>query len=359
MISYTAHDLLAVIIPAKNAAGTLPRCLTAVHRSGRGDVEVVVVDDGSSDGSAEIAEAHGAKVLRLKSTVGPAAARNIAARATNADLLFFVDADVAVAEDAVQRVQAAFMDDPGLAAVFGSYDASPASGTFVSDYRNLLHHFVHQSSREESRSFWAGCGAVRRPVFLSLGGFDERYRRPTIEDIEFGWRCVHANHRVRLDKQLQGTHMKQWTLSEIVKVDIRDRAYPWSNLILQWREMPTDLNLQWAHRASAVLAWVAIISAMAVTLVSGGWRSVLLATGLLGVAAVAGLNLEFYRWLAHRRGLRCLAGAFCLHFLYYAYSSATFGWAWLRHRIAVMFGTSSAGARPERVSPCVDDSTTP
>jgi GT2 family glycosyltransferase len=80
--------------------------------------------------------------------------------------------------------------------------------------------------------------AVRRSVFLALGGFDERYRRPSIEDIEFGLRCTSADHRIPLDKQLQCTHLKRWNLPDLVRVDIRDRAYPWSRLILGRGEIP-------------------------------------------------------------------------------------------------------------------------
>jgi hypothetical protein len=69
--------------------------------------------------------------------------------------------------------------------VFGSYDDSPPAPAFTAQYKNLIHRYYHQRPRREASTFWAGCGAVRRSVFLGLEGFDvERYRVPSIEDIE-------------------------------------------------------------------------------------------------------------------------------------------------------------------------------
>ena len=75
----------------------------------------------------------------------------------------------------------------------------------VSQYRNLLHHFVHQHGNSEASTFWAGCGAIRRSVFEEMGGFDEqRFPTPSIEDIELGYRLRQAGHRILLDKACRG-----------------------------------------------------------------------------------------------------------------------------------------------------------
>src|SRR5512145_736512 len=130
----------SIIIPAYNASGTIRKCLTALCASGAPG-EIIVVDDGSTDGTASLAEAPGVQVLRLPRSCGPGAARNHGARHAEGETLFFVDADVAVAADAIaegHRTLAA----TGAAAVFGSYDAQPSAPGIVSQFRNLLHHYV-------------------------------------------------------------------------------------------------------------------------------------------------------------------------------------------------------------------------
>src|ERR687894_766679 len=93
------------------------------------------------------------------------------------------------APDELSRIEAAFADDPGLTALFGSYDDRPEAPGAVSGFRNLLHHHVHQGGAGPARTFWAGLGAVRRDAFVAAGGFDEgRYPVPSIEDIELGMR---------------------------------------------------------------------------------------------------------------------------------------------------------------------------
>ena len=133
---------------------------------------------------------------------GPAAARNRGARDAAGDILLFVDADCRPHDDAVALLLGAF-DDPEVAAAFGSYDDRPAVPTTVSLYKNLAHHFVHQRSAEDASTFWAGLGAVRRGAFRSSGGFDEAYARPSIEDVELGYRLKAAGHRIRLVKAAQ------------------------------------------------------------------------------------------------------------------------------------------------------------
>lgn len=323
---------LSVVVPAYNAAATLPRCLEALRRAAHDDIELIVVDDGSTDDTGVIARRFDAVVARHEQAGGPARARNAGVALAGASVVLFVDADVEVAADALTRVTAAFADDPDLSAVFGSYDDDPAAGTIVSDYRNLLHHFVHQQAQEESTSFWAGLGAVRVAALRQCGGFDERYGDPSIEDIALGARLAATGHRIRLDKQLRGKHLKRWTFTGMVRTDVLARARPWSLLLLRDGSVPRDLNLKARHRASGVLVWLAAGLAAASALLPT-MRVPLATIGACAVATVAMLNLDFYRFLARRRGVAFTLAAFPLHVLYYAYASGTFVWCWVEHRV--------------------------
>ena len=100
----------------------------------------------------------------------------------------------------------------------------PLLRPFYSQFRNLLHHYVHQTSSQEAQTFWAGFGAIRRNALKSSGGFDEQIEG--IEDVELGTRLASGGAKLCLDKSLQVKHLKKWTLTSSVKTDIFKRAVP-------------------------------------------------------------------------------------------------------------------------------------
>jgi GT2 family glycosyltransferase len=324
---------LSVIIPVHNGGAHLSRCLDALHASCSTEHEVIVVDDCSTDDSADVARSRGFEVIRLDARSGPAAARNRGARATRGVVLLFVDADVEVRSDTLARVEAFFKDHGDTAALFGSYDDAPDARGFVSQYKNLAHHFIHQRSRAEAETFWAGCGAVRRDAFELVGGFDEtRYTRPSIEDIELGRRLRRRGFKITLDRTLQVKHLKRWTLASLLRADIIARALPWSRLILEEGSMPRDLNLRASDRASAALAGaaLALLACAAVSLLfPSTLSSLIMPAPLFGasslmLAGVFLLNLPLLRFLRARRGLRFALASFWMLSLYYLYGACAF-----------------------------------
>lgn len=321
---------MSIVVPVYNDRSNLTECLAAIRATALPGSEIIVIDDASTDGSGEVARSAGAITIRLDQNSGPAAARNHGAARARGDVVFFVDSDVAVALDAARRVADTFSADPTLAAVFGSYDALPRAPGLVSQYRNLLHHFVHQQGSAEASTFWAGCGAVRRDCFLEVGGFDAgRFRRSTIEDIELGYRLRRRGYRILLDKALLGTHFKAWTLYSVLKTDIFARALPWSRLVLEGGGAPNDLNLKRGQRFSGLLVLLATAALPLAPI-----HPSLLGVVAMALALVVALNWPLYRFFLRARGLRFLAGALLLHWLYYLYSSLTYlgVWGWVHAR---------------------------
>jgi glycosyltransferase involved in cell wall biosynthesis len=317
---------ISVIIPVHNGGANFRRCLLNVTQATPPPGEVIVVADGDSDGSWRLAEEIRARVLRIPVPGGPARARNLGAREARGDILLFVDADVALCRDAIHQIVGAFRHDPGLAAVFGSYDDCPAATNFLSQYKNLLHHYVHQTGREEASTFWAACGAIRREVFLSLGGFDERYRHPSIEDIELGYRLKRAEHRIRLCKTLQVTHLKRWGIVSLLRSDFFHRALPWTELILRDRRLINDLNLQYSSRMSVLLIYGILGS-----LVGAWWRPGLFTVAGVLVLTLLVLNAALYRFFQHKRGVWFTLRSIAWHWLYYCYSGLAFGFGVARY----------------------------
>ena len=255
---------------------------------------------------------------------GPAACRNLAAQEAVGDLLFFVDSDVVVRPDVFARARETFEREPDLVAVFGSYDERPAAAGVVSRYRNLLHHFVHQNGQREAATFWAGCGVVDRLSFLAQGGFDEtRYPRPSIEDIELGYRLRRAGGRIALDRDMQCTHLKRWTLHSMLVTDVTCRALPWARLLREPANRTVDLNLSRGEQACAGLALAFWLSLLLAPLAWFGRPASLLAPPLLLLAAVVARR-RFFRLVLRTNGIGHAIAAVFLHQLYYLSASLTY-----------------------------------
>ena len=315
---------LSVVIPVRDGGRHLGRALRALRDSADPDIELIVVDDGSVDDSAEVAATFGAVVLRHDRPLGPSAARNAGAGAATAPLLFFLDADVVVHADTIRRAMARFEDDDGVTALFGSYDDDPPAPGLVSRFRNLLHHYVHQSGTfvgdvRPAHTFWTGCGMIRREAFLQLGGFDpERYRRPAIEDIEFGYRLSRSGHRVLLARDVQAAHLKRWTLGSVIVTDVFRRGVPWMLLMLRSGNVENDLNLDRSQKWSVAAVGLGILGLVASTFFPAA-----ILVSMIGLAIQVFLNRRFYRFLAARRGIAFAVGSIPLHTLYFCCCGAS------------------------------------
>lgn len=292
---------LSVVVPATDAPVTLAECVRSINAAVDSPEELLIVDRPIG--------------------AGPAAARNIGARRATGDVVVFIDSDVAVHADAFTRIRAAF-SDPTLAALFGSYDDEPRAEGIVSDFRNLLHHHIHQSAAGPATTFWAGLGAVRRTDLLASGGFDEiAFPSPSIEDIELGMRLVDNGCRIMLDPLLQGKHLKQWTLASMIATDFSARGVPWVRLLLRRGASSTALNLGWRHRTTAA-ASAALLAAL--------MKRQLGLTFALLVLIVA-LNRSFYRLLLRERGPGAVAAGLPLHVLHHLVGVAAVPAGAVRH----------------------------
>src|SRR3972149_5873233 len=252
------QPFISVIIPVYNGSKYLNQCLDALMTSSYRQIEIIVVDDASTDDSVDICRKKGIDVLQMPHQSGPAAARNYGAHKARGEILLFVDSDVLVRQETITRVAADFMNNPDIAAIFGSYDDSPDASDFFSQFRNLFHHFIHQNSHQEAKTFWTGCGAIYRKIFFQLQGFDKGWF--SIEDIELGHRIRKNGYRIMLDKELQVKYLKQWGLRSWLKTDIFYRAVPWSQLILESGYLPREMNSATPHRISAVLGGLLILT---------------------------------------------------------------------------------------------------
>lgn len=326
---------VSVVVPAHNGETMLAESLPALAASDlpRDRWELIVVDDASSDRTPEVARRHADRVVSLDAPAGgPARARNRGSQVARGEILVFVDADVRVRGDALGRIVDILSEGSGVAAVFGAYDTRPQAPGLVSQYLNLVHHYVHASHPGDAETFWAGLGAVRRAAFLRAGGFDaERYRRPQIEDIELGYRLRSMGCRIVLDPTIQGTHLKRWTVKDLVWNGVRDRGVPWMELLLDRKAGGSGtLNVDTAERILTALV------VLGTTVVGAGVLAsspLLLAVGGLSLLAVPVGNARMLRWLAGVRGVRFAAAVLPLRLLYYLLNGVAVAVALLRRPV--------------------------
>jgi glycosyltransferase involved in cell wall biosynthesis len=319
---------ISIVIPVYNGAAYLAACLKAVRELRPAPLECIVVDDGSTDGSARIAQSAGVTVVSTSGRRGPGYARNLGAGMARGGILLFVDADVVVPPDTLARIAARFAENPVRDAVIGSYDQDPASTDLLSQYRNLLHCYTHQRGQARTCGFWTGCGAMRSTVFRECGGFDETHTRPRIEDVELGTRLRQDGRQVWLDKGLRVKHLKRLRFWAVMRTDMVDRAIPWTRLILRSNHMPADLNLKLGQRYSVLaVGWAAlalILSVVCAQAVGGRTGAFLFLSSAGAALAVAALNRDFYRYLARVRSHWFALRAFPLHCLYFLCAGAGF-----------------------------------
>lgn len=323
----------SVVVPAYQASATLGDCLAALAAAKPAPAEVIVYDDGSTDGTGDIARAAGARVIRNDGpNLGPACGRNAGVRAASSPVVLFVDADVAVAPDAPGRLAGAVAEGPDVAASFGAYGdrVSHHVGNLAGAYANLRHHHVHveaggRDGVAEAQTFWSGLGAVDREAFLAASGFDEGYARPCIEDVELGLRLREAGGRIVLVSGARGDHMKDWTLRQLWRTDLLCRAIPWSQLAAAGR-ITSTLNTGRTEQTKSVLAhavWLLALAAIIAAAVSGIASAILAGAAIGAAGAYVTMNRRFFGLLGRRSAGTAVAGA-ALHWLYHCYASATY-----------------------------------
>lgn len=318
-------DKVSIVIPVRNGGESFRDCLTSLKQFIPAATEVIVVVDGGTDDSHQVAQAFGAKVIQLPESGGPAKARNIGAQMATTDILFFVDADVALKADTLEQVVATFEQDPTLAALIGSYDDAPGAKNFLSQYKNLFHHYTHQTGSEFASTFWGACGAVRRDVFWSVGGFDP-VQGASVEDIELGYRLRRAGHRIRLCKQIQVKHLKCWRPLSLLRAEIFYRAVPWTELLWRDRQFKNDLNLNHTNRYSLLLTYALLGSLIAVF----WWLPALALAGTISFILLF-LNRSVYFFFYQKRGLGFTLQVIPWHWLYFFYGGLAFALGTFRY----------------------------
>ena len=230
------------------------------------------------------------------------------ARAARGEIFFFIDADCVVRPDTLALGVAAIKS--GADVIFGSYTRRRGAAGFLAQFKNYQHHYTHQQGVEVQTSFWSGCGAITRAAFEDVSGFDVTLH--ACEDIEFGWALTQAGHPVHLVKPMQVEHLKTYTLSRLIRSDLRARAIPWTRLIRARRSELGKLNT--ARDGVRATTWTGVFW---LGLAAAPVFPAAAAASLAGLAGVVWHSRGLLGFIAKRRGSAFTLGSVAALTLHY------------------------------------------
>jgi len=282
---------ISVVIPVYNAEATLAECLTRVFQSSWDSFEVVFVDDGSTDRSRAIAQSFPVRIVPTSGRVGPARARNIGARAAVGELLFFIDSDVMLRPDSLPRLADAF-EDRTVDAICGVQSAEMRHQDLVSQYKNLWMRWTYLRQTGDVPLFYTTAAAIRRDAFVRVGGFDEGYATPNVEDTAFGQKLARMGMSVRVQPALEVEHVKHYSLRSLLRTDFM-RAVSLTRLKLRHTD---DLGANNTSVPSSYIASVGVVGLAVLALLVGAGLGVTgpaMAAAAAFTALAVALNGEF------------------------------------------------------------------
>jgi GT2 family glycosyltransferase len=296
---------VSVIVPNYNYEKTLGACLDAIFAQTHRPYEVIVVDDGSTDRSREIAAGYPCRIVDGGGNRGVSAARNLGARTAVGEILFFVDSDVALRADAIANALAVLRADPECGCVHGTYDTEPLFDDGPVEHYKVLHaHWWRRRSVGRVNTAIFALAAVRREAFGAAGQFHEGLR--DAEDVEYSDRLARVT-AIRLTDTVVGRHDDCAGVAAMLREQYR-RSLPLAAFAGAHRLRAGSVAV---NPALGVLAAPLAVATWPLALLHGALVAVPLAFLALFLLADPGL-LPFVR---RARGTRFLAYFVALHLL--------------------------------------------
>ncbi|HEX6467980.1 MAG TPA: glycosyltransferase family 2 protein [Streptosporangiaceae bacterium] len=294
-------------MPNYNYARTLGLCLAALERQTYPNIEVIVVDDRSTDDSVAVARRHGVRVVVTDVNIGAPAARNLGAELAHGEVLFFLDSDLALAPDSIDNAVRLLESDPMIGVVCGTYDPEPLiQDSLVERYRSLQLHYWISGNEGDITTIYSALFAMWTRVFREVGPLNPALRHS--ENAEYGHR-VTKKYRIVLDNSIRGAHDHDDRL-RVVLSKFFHRARLHIPLYLRRPDFnggPAQSSRGWG----ALAALFAVLSVAVPVLLGPVWA--LVPAGL--VAASIASDAGMYRFVRRSAGITFTCYFTAIHFV--------------------------------------------
>lgn len=301
--------MISIVIPTYNSAKFMPALLESIFKQAVEDMEVIIVDDCSTDNTVETVEKYPVRVIRMEKNGGPARARNRGVDEARGDIIFFLDSDVIVLEGTVQEVKDYFIKNPGANCVIGVCATEPLNKGFVPKYMAMFEYIHLLGTRDNKVSVFAPrCGAIKKELFQSAGGYDESYKGADVEDFELA-RRINRIDSILLNPKMLVRHQFVNNFEEAVRNYFK-RAVMWIHLFIKDKQLDNAGPTSPSNGIAAICSFLSLLSLLFVPVLPSARYFF-----ILFMVVFLFMNLKWWNFMRKEAGLQFSLKALVLNYL--------------------------------------------
>ncbi|NUN96531.1 MAG: glycosyltransferase [Candidatus Omnitrophica bacterium] len=291
---------ISIVIPVFNGSRTLRQTLETARRQ-RDGVEIIVVDDASTEDIAPLVHEMGAIHHRLPINFGPATARTEGARVASGEIVLFTDSDVWLPDQLLSALQKVFAERK-CECVQGVFSKQCPHTDFFSQYKNLYNRFVLNRLPDWIETTYTSLTAVDKDFFFRCGGFDQNIRSASIEDRTLGENIIRAGGKIFLDRTLEVVHNKRLSASGFFRSQFK-RSRDLAKLLLRQRESGyRKAGGTFGTNTREAMLRLPVAQCVLISVALSLWSGWFLSLGLLFGILYVRLTREWIGYLAREKG---------------------------------------------------------
>jgi glycosyltransferase involved in cell wall biosynthesis len=291
-------QLMSVIIPNYNGSQTIGTCLESVFAINDEDREVIVVDDCSEDGSLDIIRKYPCRLIQMEKHAGASAARNAGALNSKGDVLFFIDADCLLQENASSIIRKYLHEHSAEVVMGGTYTPTPPVSGFFNTFQSAFIHHFETKSNDAPDYLATHALVIRVETFKKMGGFREDFL-PILEDVDFSHRLRSTGYRLIMNPDLQVQHVFNLSLLRSLQNAVRKTRY-WIEYSLTRKDLFADSGTASREIKINGVVWLAN-AILALVFLLSGQRGLLVPVPLLWGAGMY-VNRHLFRTFVRAGG---------------------------------------------------------